>query len=126
MPNRRAVLTGFAAVVALAAAVPPALADPNPEKNKQALSRTLACDNGETLAATFAGQKGSNFNVTIDKRVFVYKEISIDRLPAGPSDNDEHNLRGIQAFDEEDLVTCGYTTGSGSVVEAIGFFTGRK
>ena len=126
MPDRRAVLTGLAAFAALVAASPTALADPNPENNKQALSRTLACDNGETLAATFAGQNGSNFNVTVDHRVFVYKEISIDRLPAGPSDNDEHNVRGIQGFDEEDLVTCGYTTGSGSVVEAIGVFSGRK
>ena len=125
MPRRRAVLAGLAGLAVLAAAVPPALADPDPAKNKQALSRTLACDNGETLAATFAGLEGSNFNVTIDRRVFVYKEIHIDRVPPGPSENDDHNVRGIQGFDEEDLVTCGYTTGSGSVVEAIGFFTGR-
>ena len=60
-----------------------AVADPNPENNKQALSRTLQCDNGETLAATFAGLEGSNFNVTIDERVFVYKWIHIDRPPVG-------------------------------------------
>jgi hypothetical protein len=53
-------------------------ADPNPENNKQALSRTLLCDNGETLAATFAGLEGSNFNVTIDRRS---GPISPPRLP---------------------------------------------
>ena len=103
-----------------------AVADPNPENNKQALSRTLQCDNGETLAATFAGLEGSNFNVTIDQRVFVYKWIHIDRPPVGvEGPNDDLNVRGLQGFDEEDLVTCRYTTGSGNSVTAIGFFTGR-
>ena len=102
-----------------------AVADPNPENNKQALSRTLLCDNGETLAATFAGLEGSNFNVTIDQRVFVYKWIHIDRPPVGvEGPNDDLNVRGLQGFDEDDLVTCRYTTGSGSSVTAIGFFTG--
>ena len=126
MSGRRAVLAALAGLAALAVSASAASADPDPEKNKQALSRTLACDNGETLAATFAGLEGSNFNVTIDERVFVYKLIDIDRLPLGPSDNDDLNVRGLQGFDEEDLVTCGYTTGSGSVVEAIGVFSGRK
>ena len=49
----------------------------------QALLRTLQCDNGQTLDATFAGLEGSNFNVSIDQRVFVYKWIHIDRLPLG-------------------------------------------
>ena len=104
---------------------PAAVADPNPENNKQALSRTLQCDNGETLAATFAGLEGSNFNVTIDERVFVYKWIHIDRPPVGEEGpNDDLNVRGLQGFDEEDLVTCRYTTPSGNSVTAIGFFTG--
>jgi len=104
-----------------------AVADPNPENNKQALSRTLQCDNGETLAATFAGLEGSNFNVTIDQRVFVYKWIHIDRPPVGvEGPNDDLNVRGLQGFDEADLVTCRYTTGSGNSVTAIGFFTGRS
>lgn len=113
-------------VVCSALGASAAVADPNPENNKQALSRTLQCDNGETLAATFAGLEGSNFNVTIDQRVFVYKWIHIDRPPVGvEGPNDDLNVRGLQGFDEEDLVTCRYTTGSGNSVTAIGFFTGR-
>ena len=112
--------------VLAALGAPAALADPDPENNKQALSRTLQCDNGETLAATFAGLEGSNFNVTIDQRVFVYKWIHIDRPPVGvEGPNDDLNVRGLQGFDEEDLVTCRYTTPSGNSVTAIGFFTGR-
>ena len=50
-----------------ASGAPVAVADPDPENNKQALLRTLQCDNGQTLDATFAGLEGSNFNVTIDR-----------------------------------------------------------
>ena len=105
--------------VCAALAAPAAVADPDPAKNKNAVSRTLQCDNGQTLAATFAGD-GSNFNVTIDERVFVYKWIFIDR-PAPLEDT--LNVRGLPGFDEEDLVTCRYTTPTGNSVTAIGFFT---
>jgi hypothetical protein len=105
--------------------VPPAGADPDPENNKQALVRTLQCDNGQTIVASFAGLEGSNFNVTTDERVFVYKWIHIDRPPVGvEGPNDDLNVRGLQGVPDERLVTCRYTTGSGNVVEAIGFFTG--
>ena len=114
------------AVAVLAIAAPGALADPDPAKNKQALVRTLACDNGETITASFAGLEGSNFNVVGDNRVFVYKWIHIDRLPPGDSPNDDLNFRGLDGVPEEWLVTCGYTTGSGSVVEAIGIFSGPR
>jgi hypothetical protein len=111
--------------VLAAIGAPTAVADPNPENNKQALVRTLQCDNGEMLDATFAGLEGSNFNVTIDERVFVYKWIHIDRPPVGEEGpNDDLNVRGLQGFDEDDLVTCRYTTPSGNSVTAIGFFTG--
>lgn len=111
--------------VCAALAAPAAVADPDPAKNKNAVSRTLQCDNGQTLAATFAGD-GSNFNVTIDERVFVYKFLHVDRPPVGEEGpDDELNVRGLQGFDEEDLVTCRYTTSSGSSVTAIGFFTGQ-
>jgi hypothetical protein len=113
--------TLLSCVVVAAVLAPAAVADPNPAKNKQAVSRTLQCDNGQTLAATFAGD-GSNFNVTIDQSVFVYKWILIDR-PAPLEDT--LNVRGLPGFDEEDLVTCSYTTPSGNSVTAIGFFTGQ-
>jgi hypothetical protein len=116
---RWATLVGW--VVVAAVLTPAAVADPDPENNENAVSRTLQCDNGQTLAATFAGG-GSNFNVTIDERVFVYKWIFIDR-PAPLEDT--LNVRGLPGFDEEDLVTCRYTTASGNSVTAIGFFTGQ-
>ena len=125
MPRRRWVTLASCAIFAVALA-PGAVADPDPDNNKQALLRTLQCDNGETLDATFAGAEGSNFNVTIDERVFVYKWIQIDRPPVGEEGpNDDLNVRGLQGFDEEDLVTCRYTTPSGNSVTAIGFFTGQ-
>ena len=123
LPHRRATLVGCVFVAAVL--TPAAVADPDPAKNKNAVSRTLQCDNGRTLAATFAGD-GSNFNVTIDQRVFVYKFLHVDRPPVGEEGpNDERNVRGLQGFDEEDLVTCRYTTPSGNSVTAIGFFTGQ-
>jgi hypothetical protein len=119
--HRLATLVGCAAVMAVL--TPAAVADPDPEKNKNASSRTLQCDNGHTLAATFAGG-GSNFNVTIDERVFLYKFLHVDRPPVGEEEpDDELNVRGLPGFDEE--VTCRYTTSSGSSVTAIGFFTGQ-
>ena len=69
------------ALAALALAAPGAVADPDPANNKKALVRVLECDNGETITASFAGLEGSNFNVTTDQRVFVYKWIHIDRPP---------------------------------------------
>ena len=114
-------------LASLAIAAPAALADPDPANNKQALVRTLVCDNGETITASFAGLEGSNFNVTTDTRVFVYKWIHIDRPPVGvEGDNDDLNNRGLNGIPEEWLVTCGYTTGSGNVVEAVGIFTGPR
>jgi hypothetical protein len=123
MSCRRLVLAGLLSSLALAA--PPAIADPDPANNPNALVRTLQCDNGETIVASFAGLEGSNFNVTTDERVFVYKWIHIDRPPVGvEGPNDDLNVRGLQGVPEGRLVTCRYTTGSGNVVEAIGFFTG--
>jgi hypothetical protein len=123
MPLRRLILAGLVSSVAIGA--PPALADPNPANNPNALVRTLQCDNGETIVASFAGLEGSNFNVTTDQRVFVYKWIHIDRPPVGvDGPNDDLNVRGLQGVPDERLVTCGYTTGSGNVVEAVGLFTG--
>jgi hypothetical protein len=122
MPLRRLILVGLVSSLTV---VSPAVADPDPENNPNALVRTLRCDNGETIVASFAGLEGSNFNVTTDERVFVYKWIHIDRPPVGvEGPNDDLNVRGLQGFPEDRLVTCRYTTGSGNVVEAIGFFTG--
>ena len=124
MPCRRLIVAG-SLISTLALGAPPAVADPDPTNNKNALVRTLVCDNGETIVASFAGEEGSNFNVTTDQRVFVYKQIHIDRPPVGvEGPNDDLNVRGLQGVPEERLVTCGYTTGSGNVVQAIGIFTG--
>jgi hypothetical protein len=123
MPCRRLILAVLALSLAFGAA--PAVADPDPANNQNALVRTLLCDNGETIVASFAGLEGSNFNVITDERVFVYKWIHIDRPPVGEEGpNDDLNVRGLQGVPDERLVTCRYTTGSGNVVEAIGFFTG--
>jgi hypothetical protein len=102
----------------------PAVADPG-SNNPNTVTRTLACDNGRTVATTFAGENGSNFNVSIDESVFIYKRIVIDRLPLGPGGDDETDDRGIQAFDPTSLVTCTYTTPSGTFVTVVGFFTPR-
>jgi hypothetical protein len=118
----RAPIGLVAGVLLLIAA--PALADPG-SNNPNTVTRTLACDNGRTVAATFAGESGSNFNVSVDESVFVYKRIVIDRLPLGPGGNDETDDRGVQAFDPNSLVTCTYTTPSGSFVTVVGFFTPR-
>src|SRR5437764_1871343 len=63
---RSVVLAALAASLAIGVGV--AVADPNPVNNKNAVSRTLECDNGATLAATFAGLEGSDFNIVIDQR----------------------------------------------------------
>ena len=102
----------------------PAVADPG-SKNPNTVTRTLACDNGRTVVTTFAGENGSNFNVSVDESVFVYQQIVIDRLPLGPGGVDETDDRGIQAFDPTSLVTCTYTTASGTFVTVVGFFTPR-
>jgi hypothetical protein len=102
----------------------PALADPG-GSNPNALTRTLACDNGRTVVATFAGESGSNFNVSVDQSVFIYKRIVIDRPPLGPGGDDETDDRGIHAFAPNSLVTCTYTTPSGNFVTVVGFFTPR-
>ena len=102
----------------------PAVADPG-DNNPNTLTRTLTCDNGRTVDATFAGDAGSNFNVSIDESVFIYKRIVIDRPPLGPGGDDETDDRGIHAFDPSSLVTCTYTTPSGNFVTVIGFFTPR-
>ena len=123
MPHRWLILAGLVSLLAVGA--PPASADPDPENNKNALVRTLGCDGGQTIVASFAGLEGSNFNVITDERVFVYKWIHIDRPPVGvDGPNDDLNVRGLQGVPDERLVTCGYTTGSGNLVKAIGFFTG--
>lgn len=81
MPHRWLILAGLVSWLAVGAS--PAIADPDPENNKNALVRTLECDDGQTVVASFAGLEGSNFNVTTDERVFVYKWIQIDRPPVG-------------------------------------------
>jgi hypothetical protein len=101
-----------------------AVADPG-GNNPNTLTRTLACDNGRTVVATFAGEAGSNFNVSTDESVFIYQRIVIDRAPLGPGGDDETDDRGIRGFDPASLVTCTYTTPSGSFVTVIGFFTPR-
>jgi hypothetical protein len=99
-----------------------AVADPG-SNNPNTLTRTLACDNGRTVVATFAGEAGSNFNVAIDESVFIYQRIVIDRPPLGSGGDDETDDRGIGGFDPASLVTCTYTTPSGNFVTVIGFFT---
>jgi hypothetical protein len=124
VPLRRLTLAALVSLLAIGA--PPAAGDPDPAVNKNALVRTLVCDNGETIVASFAGLEGSNFNVTTDQRVFVYKWIHIDRPPVGvEGPNDDLNVRGLQGVPADRLVTCRYVTGSGNVVEAIGIFTGQ-
>ena len=95
-----------------------ASADPVSSPNVE--TRTLACDNGRTVEATFAGA-GVNFNVSVDQSVFVFKTITIVR-PSGAVEVDD---RGIQGFDPASLTTCTYTTPGGSFVTVIGFFTPR-
>ena len=102
----------------------PAMADPG-SNNPNTVTRTLACDNGRTVVTTFAGENGSNFNVSVDQSVFVYQQIVIDRLPLGPGGVDETDNRGINGFDPASLVTCTYTTASGTFVTVVGFFTPR-
>ena len=120
---RRTFMIGLLVGVGLLLSAP-AVADPG-SNNPNTLTRTLACDNGRTVDATFAGESGSNFNVSIDESVFIYKLAVFDRLPLGPGGNDETDDRGIQAFDPASLVTCTYTTPSGTFVTVVGFFTPR-
>jgi hypothetical protein len=95
-------------------------ADPG-ESNPNTQTRTLVCDNGRTVDATFAGFQGVNFNVTIDESVFVYKTITFV-FTSGETEVDD---RGIQGFDPASLTTCRYTSPSGSQVTVTGFFTPR-
>lgn len=109
----------LSALVLLATAAP-AAGDPG-AANPNTQTRTLVCDNGRTVDATFAGD-GSNFNVTIDESVFVFKSISIFQPSTGLTEVDD---RGIEGFDTDSLTTCRYTSPSGNRVTVIGFFTPR-
>ena len=118
----KAAMVGASALVLVSAG--PALADPD---NAGTATRTMTCTDGQTVVAVFQGESGSNFNVKTSTSVFIYLELDLDRLPAGPSDNDEVIVRGVHApGQQESLVTCGYTTGSGTIVRATGFFTPRS
>jgi hypothetical protein len=107
-----------ALAASLLAAAPAAFADPNPANNKNAVSRDLVCPNGQTFVATFAGLEGSDFNISINQSVFVYKYISIDGVITS---------RGVQGTrtNSDPLVSCSYTTPSLKFVVAVGFFTGQ-
>jgi hypothetical protein len=109
-------------LVVAVTAISPVWANADPgSNNPNTLTRTLACDNGRTVDATFAGLEGVNFNVTVDQSVFIFKTITIVR-PSGAVEVDD---RGIQGFDPASLTTCTYTTPSGSFVTVVGFFTPR-
>jgi hypothetical protein len=96
-------------------------ASADPVNSPNVVTRTLACDNGRTVDATFVGLEGVNFNVTVDNSVFIFKTITIVR-PSGAVEIDD---RGIQGFDPAALTTCTYTTPTGSFVTIVGFFTPR-
>ena len=115
----RHLLVVLLAVAVGAISVVGASADPGNSPNS--LTRTLACDNGRTVDATFAGLEGVNFNVTVDQSVFIFKTITIVRASGAVEVDD----RGIQGFDPATLTTCTYTTPSGSFVTVVGFFTPR-
>jgi hypothetical protein len=84
------------------------------------------CTNGAgPLEVVFVGLEGVNFNVKVDQSVFVFKTITIDRLPLGPGGDDEVDDRGIQGFANQSLTTCEYFTASGNHVTVTGFFTPR-
>jgi hypothetical protein len=86
----------------------------------------MNCTNGAgPLEVVFAGEAGSNFLVTADQTVFVYKLIVIDRPPLGPGGDDEIDERGVRGFAEGTLTTCEYVTASGNHVTVTGFFTPR-
>jgi hypothetical protein len=116
---RRHLLTVLLAMAVAAINAVGANADPVKSPNVQ--TRTLACDNGRTVDATFAGG-GTNFNVTVDQSVFIFKTITIVR-PSGAVEVDD---RGIQGFDPATLTTCTYTTPTRSFVTVVGFFTPRS
>jgi hypothetical protein len=115
------------AVVALTAiGAPTASADPG-ENNPNTATRVFSdCTNGaDALEVVFAGEAGSNFLVTGNQSVFVYKRIAIDRPPLGPGGDDEIDERGLKGFSEGSLTTCTYVTASGNHVTVTGFFTPR-
>jgi len=116
----KAVVTTAAVLILVA---PPVAADPG---NSNALQRTLDCDNDRVVTAVFAGENGSNFNVTVDQSVFIYKTLIVDRPPTGTGGNDTVDVRGMQGLEGHNLVTCQYVTPSGNHVTAIGFFTPRN
>lgn len=117
---KRHLLVGLLAVAVGGISTVAASADPANSPNS--VTRTLACDNGRTVDATFVGLEGVNFNVTVDKSVFIFKTITVVR-PSGAVEVDD---RGIQGFDPASLTTCTYTTPSGSFVTVVGFFTPRR
>jgi hypothetical protein len=114
------------ALALVAVAAPVASADPG-ENNPRTLTRVFTnCTNGAgPVEVVFAGEAGSNFLVTGDQSVFVYKRIVIDRPPLGPGGDDEIDERGINGFAPGALTTCEYVTPSGNHVTVTGFFTPR-
>ena len=109
------------ALVAVAIAAPAANADP-PATNPNAHFRTFtSCDNGETnVEVVFAGGRllnGSNYNVTSDQRVFVFKSYAENGVVLVE--------RGIKGVGHAPLTECTYTTPTGAVATVIGFFTQR-
>ena len=115
------------ALALVAIGAPVASADPG-ENNPNTLTRvfTSCTDGAGPLEVVFAGEAGSNFLVTDDQSVFVYKRIVIDRPPLGPGGDDEINERGVQGFAPAALTTCEYVTPSGNRVTVTGFFTPRR
>lgn len=118
---------GLLALAVGAIGAPTATADPG-DNNPNAETRVfMNCTNGAgPLEVVFVGLEGVNFNVTADESVFVFKTITIDRLPLGPGGNDEIDDRGIEGFTQQSLTTCEYFTPSGSHVTVTGFFTPRQ
>ena len=107
------------ALAALAVAAPASSADP-PDTNKNVNVRNFtSCDNGETnVEVVFVGIFGSNFNVTSDQRVFVFKTYAEGSPPEVQIE------RGINGGGHEPLTTCTYTF-SGVLATVTGFFTQR-
>jgi hypothetical protein len=107
------------ALAALAVAAPATSADP-PASNPNAQFRTfLTCTNGATdVEVVFVGVNGSNFNVTSNQSVFVFKSLATDGVV--------EIERGIQGFDPASLTTCEYISpSSGAHITVTGFFTPR-
>jgi len=113
-------------VLAITATASTANADPGENNPNTATRVFMNCTNGAPpLEVVFVGLEGVNFNVTVNQSVFVFKTITIDRVPLGPGGNDEVDDRGIQGFDQQSLTTCEYFTPSGNHVTVTGFFTPR-